>query len=428
MGVELDRKPTEVGLLPKDWDTARLGDLFEITSSKRVFQSDWKTVGIPFYRARELAQLGKSGSVDNELFISEDLYEDFKRNFGVPEIGDMLVTGVGTIGKAYVVPNNSPFYFKDGNIIWFKIGGKVSPGFLRQLFLTRTIQRQVEDGSAGTTVGTYTITAAQKTLIPLPNLSEQQAIATALSDADALIESMEKLIAKKRMIKQGAMQELLTGKRRLPGFRGRWPLKTLGDLFTFNGGVTASREQLSQEGLCYLHYGDIHTSKKNFIDVHTEYQEIPKLNVSENQVPEGSMLMDGDVVFVDASEDDEGTSKHVVIRNPESIPFISGLHTIVAKSRTKEVANTFREHCFQTSHVKDQFRFFAVGTKVSGISKKNIAKILVPLPPIEEQIQIAEILSNIEAEIAHLQKKSDKMQNIKRGMMQELLTGRIRLV
>jgi type I restriction enzyme S subunit len=208
-------KQTEVGIIPEDWEVKRLGDLFEITSSKRVFQSEWTTQGIPFYRARELAVLGESGFVCNELFITNEMYDAFKRSYGVPSIGDMLVTGVGTLGKAYVVTGDHEFYFKDGNIIWFKIAGKVTPEFLRQLYLTPLIEKQISDGSAGTTVGTYTISGAKKTVIPLPPLPEQRAIATVLSDMDAELAALEQKRDKTKAIKQGMMQELLRGRIRL---------------------------------------------------------------------------------------------------------------------------------------------------------------------------------------------------------------------
>ncbi len=146
------------------------------------------------------------------------------------------------------------------------------------------------------------------------------------------------------------------------------------------------------------------------------------------KVSAASLLDDGDVVFVDASEDDEGTSKHVVIVNLDKTPFISGLHTIVAKGRTNELDPQYRRYCFQTPAIKAQFRFFAVGTKVSGISKTNIAKVTLPVPSIPEQTAIAAILSDMDAELAILEAKLAKVRSLKQGMMQELLTGRIRLV
>ena len=176
------------------------------------------------------------------------------------------------------------------------------------------------------------------------------------------------------------MQQLLTGKTRLPGFHGEWHLKTLGDLFNFSSGLSASRGQLSTAGHCYLHYGDIHGALKTFVDARVDYEDIPKLDIPLIKVSPNSMLDDGDVVFVDASEDDEGTSKHVVVVNKYKVPFIAGLHTIVAKSKTDEVAHKYRRYCFQTRAIQEQFLFYAVGKKVSGISKTNIAKLTLPVP------------------------------------------------
>lgn len=281
---------------------------------------------------------------------------------------------------------------------------------------------------AGSTHNSIYMPVFQDLQILLPPYAEQEAIAEALSDADALIESLDQLLAKKRQLKQGAMQELLTGKRRLLGFSGEWEVKALGDLFNFSGGFSASRAQLSSEGFCYLHYGDIHTSTKSFVDVRSEYQDIPKLDVPLKRISYTSLLDDGDVVFVDASEDNEGTSRHVVIVNAEGVPFISGLHTIVAKSKTNVLNHKYRRYCFQTFAVKTQFRFFAVGTKVSGISKTNIGKVTLPLPSVPEQAAIANILADMDEEIAALEAKLTKARQIKQGMMQELLTGRIRLV
>lgn len=290
------------------------------------------------------------------------------------------------------------------------------------------IRQKAVLGQGHTVVHIYTehIKSLKMAVPPLP---EQTAIAEALSDMDSLIASLEKLIAKKHSIKQGAMQELLTGKKRLSWFSGEWENKTMGELFSFGGGYSASREQLTTNGYCYLHYGDIHGSNKTFVDVDSEHISIPKLDIPINKVAKDKLLEDGDVVFVDASEDDEGASKHIVVRNPNNNPFISGLHTIVSKSKDSTIDKKYRQFCFQTSDIKKQFKFYAVGTKVSGISRSNIVKIIIPIPPtLEEQAAIAQILSDMDEEIEKLTAKLNKYKAIKQGMMQELLTGRIRLV
>ena len=268
----------------------------------------------------------------------------------------------------------------------------------------------------------------QKVQVALPSYPEQCAIAAALSDVDALIKSLDQLIAKKHGLKHAVMQQLLTGKKRLPGFRGEWEAKTLEDLFTFSGGYSASRDQLSSRGHCYLHYGDIHKSTKNFIDVQAEYHDIPKLDIPLKRISSKSLLDDGDVVFVDASEDDEGTSRHITVVNKDRRPYIAGLHTIVAKSKKDELAHEYRRYCFQTAAIRQQFLFYAVGTKVSGISKTNIAKLALPVPSLSEQTAIANVLTDMDAEIAALEARRDKTRALKQGMMQELLTGRTRLV
>jgi type I restriction enzyme S subunit len=135
-----------------------------------------------------------------------------------------------------------------------------------------------------------------------------------------------------------------------------WVEKTLEDIFDFSGGVSASRAQLSSDGYPYLHYGDIHGSTKTFMDIYKD-RSMPHLDISLSKVPNSALLQDGDVVFVDASEDDEGASRHVAIRNTENSPFISGLHAIVAKSRTDEIDNLFKEFCFSTKAVRLQFKY-----------------------------------------------------------------------
>lgn len=350
--------------------------------------------------------------------------------------GPGVVTGrYGTIGQVFFVeedfwPHNTTLFVKDfkGN----------DPLFIS--FLLRTIDFQTHSGKSG--VPGVNRNDLHELIVQLPPPSEQRAIAIALNDVDALLAGLDRLIEKMQAIKQGAMQELLTGKRRLPGFSGEsrykqtevgvipedWEVRLLGDLFSFSGGFSASRDQLSSKGHCYLHYGDIHKSSRTFIDVRVEYQDIPKLDIPLRRVSSASLLNDGDVVFVDASEDDEGTSKHVVVINKEGTTYISGLHTIVAKSTTDALDHAYRRYCFQTRDVKRQFYFYSVGTKVSGISKTNIAKIFLPLPSPLEQRAIATILSDMDAEIAALEARRDKTRLLKQGMMQELLTGRVQLV
>jgi len=360
------------------------------------------------------------------LFVDPE-YEFLFRNKRLRG-GDLLTARTGYPGTTCVVPSCYESAQSFTTLITRPKKSEVESNYLCHFINSEAGQRfftQSQIGGAQKNVNAGTLRVMP---IPIPKLPEQRAIAGALSDVDALIGALDRLIAKKRDLKQAAMQQLLTGQTRLPGFHGEWEVKTLGDLFTFGGGYSASRDQLSSEGHCYLHYGDIHKSSKTFIDVRSDYQDIPKLDIPLNRVSPVSLLADGDVVFVDASEDDEGTSRHVVIVNKDKTAFISGLHTIVAKSKTNELDHQYRRYCFQTTAIKRQFYYYAVGTKVSGISKTNIAKLTLPFPSLPEQTAIAGVLSDMDAEVAALEQRRDKTRALKQGMMQELLTGRTRLI
>jgi len=419
-------KQTEVGVIPEEWEIGSVSRFWSVIDCKHV-TARFVSHGFPIVSIREV----QSRFVDltNAKQTTQQFYNLLIEGERKPRVGDLILSRNATVGEiAQVVDYHPPFAMGQDVCLLRKISPEFSTDYLQVVFRSPIISNQLSDFMVGSTFKRINVQQIKGFVIPMPVLAEQTAIAAALSDTDALIEALEQLIAKKRQLKQGAMQELLTGKRRLLGFSGKWAVRQLDALFDISGGLSASRDQLSSEGHCYLHYGDIHNSKKTFIDVRLEYQDIPRLNILLSKVSPDSLLGDGDIVFVDASEDVEGASRHIVVVNKDGIPFISGLHTIVLKSTTEELDHQYRRYCFQTIDVKRQFRFFAVGTKVTGISKTNIAKIMLPLPPLPEQTAIATILSDMDAEIAALEEKLTKARQVKQGMMQELLTGRTRLI
>lgn len=421
-------KLTEVGVMPEDWELKKLGELTSFRTGpfgSALHKSDYTDGGVPVINPMHIidGQIVPTWSMTITESVANKLSEfRLKPN-------EVVIGRRGDMGRCAIVKEEQLGWLcGTGAMIVRPLSG-IDAVFLQRVLSSPSVVSSIEDTSVGSTMINLNQATLRGLVIQTPPFREQRAIATALSDVDALIASLDKLIAKKRDLKQATMQQLLTGQRRLPGFSGEWAVKRLGDLFIFSGGLSASRDQLSEIGYCYLHYGDIHKSSKAFIDVAAEFMDIPKLDVRLSDVSPSALLKDGDVVFVDASEDDEGTSRHWVVVNREDRPYISGLHTIVAKSKDGSLSNDFKRYCFQTQNIKQQFMFYSVGTKVSGISKTNIAKLELKFPPLlEEQAAIATILSDMDAEIATLEARRDKTRALKQGMMQELLTGRIRLV
>lgn len=160
----------------KGWEMMSLGDICEITSSKRVFANEYVDMGVPFYRSKEVIEKSKQLPISVELYISESHYDKIKSSFGVPQIGDILVTAVGTIGKIWVVDTNEPFYFKDGNLVWLrKIKGVHSEYFRYSLFYLIDEYKKVN--ANGAAYNALTIAKLKLMLCPLPPLSLQQSFA-----------------------------------------------------------------------------------------------------------------------------------------------------------------------------------------------------------------------------------------------------------
>lgn len=262
-------------------------------------------------------------------------------------------------------------------------------------------------------------------VLTFPPLEEQRAIAAALNDVDALIAALDALIAKKRDIKQATMQQLLTGKTRLPGFSGAWETRRLGDFATFLRNGTHSRAELDDESsVRNLHYGDIHASTSTFFDAAAD--EIPKLAPVKARGID--RLTDGDLVFVDASEDTKGVGKAVEVIGCEGVELVAGLHTIAVRFSKSTLADRFKAFLPCTPAFRHQLLRLAAGTKVLATSSRHVASVTLPLPPLAEQRAIAEVLTDLDAELAALDARREKTRLIKQGMMQALLTGQVRLV
>ena len=180
--------------IPVNWKWVQFGDVVNIVSARRVHQSDWKSSGIPFYRAREIAKLAIDGHVDNDLFISKELYSKFSVS-GVPQPGDLMVTAVGTLGKTYIVQPSDVFYYKDASVICLENRFGMDSQYLKYIMESDMLWQQITSNSAGTTVATLTMERMIKYVIPLPPLAEQKRIVDKLDQLLPLCDYLSEINA-----------------------------------------------------------------------------------------------------------------------------------------------------------------------------------------------------------------------------------------
>ncbi len=393
------------------WKTKKLGEVAEVCMCKRIFAHQTSKIGnIPFYK---IGTFGKEA----DAYISSQLYEEYKSKYSYPEKGDVLISAAGTLGRT-VVFDGRPAYFQDSNIVWLKIDkSQLSNDYLAQYY--KVIKWASSEGS---TISRLYNGIICDTEILLPPLEEQVAIAEALSDIDSLISSLQKLIEKKKAIKQGAMQELLTGKKRLSGFNEEWEELNFAESAKLKArigwqGLTTS--EYLQSGFAYLITGtDFHSGKIKWDTCHfvDEKRYKQDLNI---QIKKHDILLTKD-----------GTIGKVA--------YISDIQKPTTLNSGVFVIRPAKENSFDPNfvyHVLNSFIFdnflakLSAGSTINHLYQKDFVGFTFKAPSeLVEQQAIAQVLSDIDSEIEKLEKKMAKYQQIKQGMMQELLIGRIRLV
>ena len=195
---------SEIKDIPKHWEIKKLGEVCEITSSRRIFQEEYVSSGIPFYRTKEVKELSENKELSVELFISNEKYNEIKSKNDVPKIGDILISAVGTIGISYIIKDEKSFYFKDGNLIWLKNLNCIKSKYLN-FYLMHFIRFKQEIITSGSAYNALTIVKLKAFELPLPPLSEQQAI----------VAKIEELLSEL----DNGKQQLLTAQQQLKVYR-----------------------------------------------------------------------------------------------------------------------------------------------------------------------------------------------------------------
>lgn len=409
-------KQTEVGIIPETWQCCPLGDVVDLLTGLPFPSKEYVQSGTRLLRGSNV----KRGSIDwtEKLTAYWPSITNEIKKYSL-KAGDIVVAMDGSlVGRSFASLGKN-----DVPSLLLQRVARIRSANVAQAYLKVWVCSQqftnhcdvVKTASSIPHISPGDILSF-KIALP-PTEAEQKAIAEALSDADTLIKALDQLVAKKHQIKQAAMQELLTGKRRLPGFNCKWATKSLGDLGDFLKGAGVRKDEALSGNLPCIRYGEIYTKHNDWIK---EFQSW----ISTAVAATATRINYGDVLFAASGETKEEIGKCVAYVGKHEA-YAGGDIVIL---RTRLVDPLFLGYYLNTEPVRQQKACRGQGDAVVHIGANSLAAIKVTLPSIDEQTAIATILSDMDTELTALETRLAKAQQIKQGMMQELLTGRIRLL
>ena len=415
---------TEVGVIPDDWETSPLSEKARVIDSLHKTPNFCES-GYPMVRVADI----KPGNLrlDETLKVSDAVFEEFTRNYK-PKRGDIVLSRVGSYGVSSFVETDEPFCLGQNTVV---IESKVPSRFLYYALNANYIREQIEDGSYGSGYKSLSLKNIKELTVALPStISEQEKLAQALSDVDALIAALDKAIDKKRAIKTATMQQLLTGKKRLLGFgEGKgyqqtaigsipedWEAKLLPKIAWFQEGPGLRNWQFTTQGTKVINVTNLENGILNLdrTDRHITIEEFLKTY--------SHFAIDcGDIVMASSGN---SYCKTAVVRDCD-LPLV--MNTSVIRFKPVNGYNyTFLFLYLKSDLFKNQIDLMITGGAQPNFGPYHLRKVFLPVPSSDEQLAIATVLSDMDAEIAALETRLAKTQSIKQGMMQQLLTGKVR--
>ena len=399
---------------PSDWTESKLLDHVNLVQGLTYTPENVKPSGTLVLRSSNI-QNGTLSLLDN-VYVNVNVSEE-----KMVQHGDILVCvrngSSALIGKSCILPRLSNTTF--GAFMSILRGD--TTGFFAKLFESDIVQEQVR-GRSNATINQITKKDFQSIEVTVPSESEQKDIAQTLCCFDAYVANLTELIEKKRGLRDGAAEDMMSGRTRLRGFTMDWVVYPFSKYFSLLPTNTCSREQLSDRGqVGDIHYGDVLIKYGNVL---SDADEIPRLK-DTSRIKERSYLQMHDVLIADTAED-ETVGKAVQV-GKVSIPLVGGLHTIACRPNY-ETAEGFLGYYMNSSQYHEQLYPYITGIKVSSVSKKSFGETELCIPAeVEAQKAIVSVLKAMDDEIEALEAERDKMIQIREGAMDDLLTGRVRL-
>lgn len=417
MELKVGYKQTDVGVIPEDWAAVPLGNLCAFKTGpfgSALHKSDYTSGGIPLVNPMHI--------LDGKIVPSDDMTITVQAARNLSEFllrrGDIVIGRRGDMGRCAVVLAAEDGWLCGTGSMIVRTGAASEPAFFQRVLSSPSAIGRITETSVGSTMVNLNQGTLRGLVVQAPPVEEQRAIAAALSDADALIASLDALINKKRDLKQAAIRQLLTGKTRLTGFTGEWDVKPIGPEIDLLTGHPFQSTGYSSIGVRLLRGSNVKRGKTDWSHEILQYWPEITSELARYELAEGDLViaMDGSLV---------GKS----YARLTSIDLPAMLLQRVARIRSKKIDTGYLAQFVGSDDFIGYCDSVKTVTAIPHISPQDIRNYRIPIPPtIAEQIAIATVLSDMDAEIATLEAQRDKADGLKQGMMQELLTGRIRLV
>ena len=368
------------------WEQRKLGDMMNVTSVKRIHQSDWTDSGVRFLRARDIVAAAKNEEPDDYLYISKEKYEEYSTLSGKVGVSDLLVTGVGTIGVPYLVRNLEPLYFKDGNIIWFQNSDKIDGKFLFYSFSAEQIQGFINESAGIGTVGTYTIESGKKTPISLPNQIEQAKVGEFFQQLDNLI-----TLHQRQPFLQSPPDISLIVQLTPPFYTFSWEQRKLGEVIRLNGRIGfrgyTEKDIVTKDDGGVLTFSPTNivdnkltTNCKNTYITRFKYDESPEIKIHN-----------GDILFVKTGST-LGKSALVTGLSEDAT-----LNPQVVVMRTNNLNVEFLAAMLVTNAIISQVNSAKIGGAIPTLTETRIKDFDVAIPVSEaEKEQIGQFFSQLD--------------------------------
>ena len=385
--------------------TVKLWELYDITSSKRVFEKDWKKSWVPFYRAREIVKLSENWYVDNELFISEEMYKEYWEKYWLPKKNDIMVTWVGTIWICYLVKDNDKFYFKDGNILRFKNKWKdVNSRFVEYFFKTDLLKNQIQ--SFWSVVQTLTIQKAKEVEIPLPPLETQKVIVAKLDQIFAELDQTKSEIQKNLDNTDELWKSALN-----QAFQGDWEMKKLGEVCDkITDWSHNPPKWIENSDYIMISSRNIDEWKIIFDDVRYLEKQDFDLEDKRTNVKEWDVLLS--IVW---------TIWKVCVVKKEYWKFTMQRSVAVVKPLENKLYSYYLSYFLQAPLFQNVINENARWVAQKWIYLNSVKSLQIPVPPLSEQEKIVEHLDQVSKEVKALksqyQSQLDNLEELKKSVL-----------